>query len=126
MALGLGVLLLAACGRLQPIQNMKNQYVPHGLTQQQVGKAIRSGAANIGWGSKQVRPGLIEASIVVRGTYHADVDISYTANSFNVTYKSSKNLNYDKTTGAIHRNYNRWIANLVKHIQSSLSRYGKV
>jgi hypothetical protein len=47
------------------------------------------------------------------------VDIPYSAKSYSITYKSSSNLNYDGTT--IHSNYNGWVQNLHKAINTQLN-----
>jgi hypothetical protein len=49
------------------------------------------------------------------------VDIFYTATTYSIQYRSSINL--DESGGQIHKNYNGWISNLVKGIntQTALS-----
>jgi hypothetical protein len=38
--------------------------------------------------------------------------ITYDDDSFSIDYVSSSNMRYDAEDGTIHRNYNRWVANL--------------
>jgi hypothetical protein len=54
-------------------------------------------------------------------THTAVVDIFYTATTYSIQYRSSINL--DESGGQIHKNYNGWISNLVKGIntQTALS-----
>lgn len=49
-------------------------------------------------------------------TIIADIEILYNDESYNISYISSKNLDVDLEKMSIHRNYNRWIANLNKSI----------
>jgi len=114
--------MLAGCTS-QPIQNIENLSVPTliggaDLSLDQVGNAIITGSINRGWTPQTLSPGLIEARITVR-THVAVVEIPYTDTSFGIRYKDSSNLDY--RNGSIHRNYNRWVANLRIAIQQQLN-----
>jgi hypothetical protein len=112
------VLLLAACvSRLHPVMNFEASDVPAGLSQAKVQEVITSSARALKWKAKTVRPGLVVAKINVRG-HVAEVSIPYSNKNYSIFYKSSKNLDYNGHD--IHRNYNRWVANLNKKIQDRL------
>lgn len=52
-------------------------------------------------------------------SHMAQVDIRYTTTSYSITYRDSKDLNYDGSN--IHRNYNNWIRNLDQAIKQQLA-----
>lgn len=102
-----------------PIQNVKDAVVvaPAGktLTEDQVKVAIIRAGAGLGWQIAEEAPGKLVGTLVLR-THTAVVDIAYTATSYSITYRSSVNL--DASGGQIHKNYNGWISNLVKAINT--------
>lgn len=49
-------------------------------------------------------------------TIVADIEIIYNEETYEISYIDSKNLDVDLEKMSIHRNYNRWIANLNKTI----------
>lgn len=83
-----------------------------------VGKAIVRAGAALGWKMQVTNPGHILGTLNLR-THEAVVDVNYSQTSYSINYKDSKNLNYDGTN--IHKNYNGWIQNLDKGIQSQLN-----
>jgi len=111
---------LVAC-TLQPIHNVKGAAVetPGGrpASMADVEKAILRAGAALGWKMQPVRPGLINATLNLR-SHTAVVDVAYNTRTYDITYKDSKELNYDGTN--IHRNYNGWIQNLDKGIRAQL------
>ncbi len=118
-ALGLGALLLVACGAAQaqvppnnvidaPILSNKNP-----LTVEDVGKAMVRAGAGLGWKVVPAGPGAMTGTLVLR-THTAVVDIVYDTKTYSIKYKDSVNLKYDGTT--IHKAYNGWIQNLNKAI----------
>lgn len=46
------------------------------------------------------------------GVHSVTIDVSYDADSVSIKYADSENMMYDESAHEIHRNYNRWIANL--------------
>ncbi len=117
----LAVLLVALIGcRTNPVREVNNAPVlaTGQYTMKDVKNAIFRAGQSIGWGMKEVKPGLIIATIFVRN-HMAKVEISYSKKSFSIHYKDSAGLNYDGTN--IHRNYNNWIKNLEQRINSQLS-----
>lgn len=105
-----------------PIMNIDDHSVPHNqqgepLSLEQVQAGIMKGAIQKGWTPTVVEKGVVEASIQVR-THQAVVTIPFTQDEYDIVYKSSKNL--DQSGSRIHRNYNRWVANLSASIQEEL------
>ncbi|EDZ63437.1 protein containing Peptidase C14, caspase catalytic domain [Sulfurimonas gotlandica GD1] len=83
-----------------------------------VTKAIQAGAFQKGWTTRVVKPGEIEAEIVIKN-YMAKVKINYDTTNYSISYMDSKNLKYDGTK--VHRTYNSWVANLKKNIDARLA-----
>lgn len=102
-----------------PINNVKDAAVvaPAGktLSADQVRTAIIRAGAGLGWQITEEAPGKLVGTLTLR-THTAVVDIFYTATSYSIQYRSSVNL--DERGGQIHKNYNGWISNLVKGINT--------
>jgi hypothetical protein len=81
--------------------------------------AIKSALEGRGWVIKSESPGRIEAYVAPR-THRADILITYDDHSYAITYVSSSNLDYNEKRQSIHKNYNRWIANLQLDIRARL------
>lgn len=117
-----GVLLfVAACaGRVAPLYNVVQAPidVPRTVSMAELEKTIRVAAANRGWTVKRMGRGKIEARVAARD-HVAVVDISYSRQSYSITYKSSVNLKYDGTR--IHKNYNSWVQLLANDINARVS-----
>lgn len=106
----------------QPLQNVENMAIPEHSngnqpTLAQIEQAVVSAAAKRGWIPNAVKPGLVTAKIDVR-QHSAHVEIPYSRAAFSIHYKDSENLDYRR--GSIHRNYNRWVANLAQDIKREL------
>jgi hypothetical protein len=116
------VIMMAGCTS-QPVLNVSETHLPsldNGSrpTVDIVQNAILRACRERGWVPSVVQPGIIEARLNVR-SHQALVEISYTEDSYAITYKNSKNLDYDD--GSIHRNYNRWVINLSNTIQKEIA-----
>lgn len=102
-----------------PIQNVQNAAVvaPSGktLSADQVKAAIIRAGTGLGWQIAEEAPGKLVGTLMLR-SHTAVVGIAYTATSYSITYRSSVNLH--ESGGQIHKNYNGWIANLVKAINT--------
>jgi len=114
------IFVFAAC-TTAPIMNVDNAAVPmvsgKPLTKEQVRSAIiRSGVA-LGWQVKDEGPDKLVGTLVLR-THTAVVDIPYSATSYSIKYRSSIDLM--ESGGNIHKNYNGWIQNLHKGINTQL------
>ena len=112
---------LAAC-RTAPVHNVEEAAIVSGtgenLTTEQVKNAIVRAGASLGWDMKEVEKGHLVGTLFLR-SHMAQVDITYDADAYSIHYKDSSNLNYDGTN--IHSNYNGWIENLQRNIQSQLT-----
>lgn len=113
-------LSLVSC-RVAPIYNVSNAPITApkaDISLSDVEKAIMRAGASLGWQMRPTSPGLIVGTLVLR-THTAVVDIKYDTTSYSITYKDSKNLQYDGTN--IHSNYNGWIQRLDNSIKAQLS-----
>ena len=139
----LALFAVACTPNLVKMYNVHGEPVPHGLTQDQVRRAINIGAAVAGWTTKDVSPGTIAATYRIR-VHTVIVLISYTEQAYSIDYKTSYEMKVycteeDKeekrakkiTTGGgscpsveqpayIHENYNVWIEELNRGIRSAL------
>ena len=70
------------------------------------------------WTVQQITPNRVQAQITVRGQYHAEIDIPYSANHYRIQYRDSSGLDYKD--GKIHKNYIRWVRPLDKGILREL------
>jgi hypothetical protein len=99
-----------AVARTKPVYNIVDKPVVTGsgrsLTQEEVGQILAEAAEFKRWTVEMVEEGYLRAQIQVR-KHFAAIDIRYTATSYSITYRDSKQLKYDGKE--IHRNYNKWI-----------------
>jgi hypothetical protein len=113
--------LLGAC-RIAPtayqVQNASVSANIQNATKDDVKKAILRAGSSLGWKLVDNGPDAMIGTLLLR-THTAVVDIPYSATQYSITYKDSTNLNYDGTS--IHSNYNGWIQNLQKAINSQLN-----
>ena len=76
-------------------------------------QGINAGLISKGWViTNRDTKGKIEAQVIVRDKHKLVVDIIYTSKTFQITYKSSDNLNYSvgaEGGAVIHKNANRWL-----------------
>ncbi len=111
----MAVMLLAAC--TAPLINVENTWlsIPSSIdvTMQQVEKAIYRGAVDRGWSVRHLAPGRPEAEIQAK-IRKAVVQIIHDTKTFSITYKDSRNLEYNGTR--IKRKYNRWVRQLRQSI----------
>lgn len=106
----------------KPITNIQNELIPivettKAPTLEEIEKAILQASEALGWEGKTIEPGIIETTYTKRN-FDATIDITYTEKDFDINYKNSHNLKYND--GKIHKNYNRWIANLSKNIKEKI------
>ena len=95
--------------------------VPAGLNEQAVAKAITLGVAQRGWIVSKQEPGYMEATLNIR-SHMARVGITYDVKSIQIRYLDSSNLDYEveKDGRHIHRNYLKWVNNIVHDISVQL------
>ena len=113
-------LLIVGC-RSAPVYNVSAQSVAtskSNVSLDDVSAAIVRAGSALGWQMKVTKPGHILGTLHLR-THVAIVDVNYSTTSYSITYKDSTNLDYDGTN--IHSNYNGWIQNLQKGIQTQLN-----
>lgn len=120
-AVALILFCVAGCAP-QPIYNVNESMVtsPAGeaVTKEQVRAAIIRAGGALGWIIKDEGPDQLSGTLMLR-THTAVVDIPYSADKYSIVYRSSVNLN--EKGGKIHKNYNGWIQNLNKGINTQLS-----
>jgi hypothetical protein len=81
------------------------------LTMDEVRKEIVAAGVAAGWQMVATKPGEIVGTLNIR-SHQAVVSIPYTAKSYSILYKDSKNLKYDEAAQTIHENYAGWIQRL--------------
>ena len=112
------LVFLAGC-KSNPVYNVDNAPIDVSAkhSSKQIKKAIITAGSSLGWKMKEKKKGHIVGTLFLR-KFVAIVDVRYNNKSYSITYKDSKNLNYDGKN--IHKNYNGWIKNLDRRIQSHI------
>jgi hypothetical protein len=115
-----GAIAIAACTSV-PIMNVDSASVPavggKQPTKEEVRTAIVRAGSALGWQMKDESPDKMVGTLMLR-THTAVVEIPYSATTYSIKYRSS--LNLDEGGGNIHKNYNGWIQNLNKGINTQL------
>jgi len=115
-------LAVAGCATTQPINNVVDApfSYPQGksLSSTELQRAIVNAGTGLGWVMQPVAPGKLNGRLMLR-THLAEIDIEYSTRTYSIKYRDSQNL--DAHDGMIHRQYNAWIANLDKAIQSNVN-----
>ncbi len=122
IALFASVFALAGCGNADPVLNFANSPIVASTGKKNMNdikRGIILAGSRIGWQMQQVKPGSIVATLFRSGRM-AKVEINYTADTYNITYKDSSNLNYQG--GTIHGTYNKWVTKLHNNIRTTLSK----
>lgn len=116
----LGLFILTGCGVATVYNVQKSPIISEKkLAQNDMYKAIYAAGVTLGWNITKIEPGLALGELKLR-SHTARVNISYNEKDYSITYKNSINLNYDKEKGTIHSNYNGWIQNLEKGINTQI------
>lgn len=100
------------------------------LTMEDYKNAILRGGKNAflwgelqrGWDFEEEGPGHLVASVAVRDKHFVTVDVRFDTSSFSISYKSSRNMNYNAGRSEIHPKYNRWVQALQDAIQAEITR----
>ncbi len=118
LLLPVALLLMAATPLVDPAPIP----VPAGLDAKAVAMSIRLGGAQRGWLVTRQDPGAMELTLNIR-THMAKVGVKYDTQSIQLTYLESTNLDYEEKKGNryIHRNYPKWVNNLVNDITMQLA-----
>ncbi len=116
-------LLTAAGCTSKPILNTQHELAatPQ-VSEEKVKTVIIDALQKRNWTVQRLSPQLVQAEINVRNQFYAAIDIRYTRNSYAITYRDSRALNYKD--GQIHRNYNRWVSMLDRDIMAALRSAG--
>ena len=124
------ILLLASppaqAGKMQPIYTPEPFDIPAGKSAEEIKVGIRKALFSLDFKTKEIAPGHLEATHVKHSkdmVHMAVLTIKYDAKAVRITYKDSKDLNYDPAAGEIHGTYNRWVKNVEKRIRSNLGSY---
>jgi len=124
VATGLLAATPASAGRDAPIEDLIDIPVAtvsgNPVTLDVLARAIVSGCARRGWVCEVTSPGEIKGVLNIR-THRAEVRIPYDTAKYSILYVSSENLRYDAEEKTIHRNYNKWVANLRNDINSAIA-----
>lgn len=110
----------------KPIMNLEGKPVPvkvdgSAYSLNEVQTAITSACKLRKWTPVIETDSVVVCSIVVRGRHFAEVEIPFSTESYSILYRSSDNLDYNEKKQRIHRNYNNWVINLARAIDSTLS-----
>lgn len=121
IALFVSVFLVLSGCKSKPIYNIEEAPIISSVgnvSKTDVAKAIKRAGVTLGWVMKDKDESEIIGVLNLR-THMAKISIKYTTEFYSIKYLDSKELNYDGTN--IHSNYNGWIKNLDRGIQSQLS-----
>lgn len=111
-------LALGACTS-KPLLNVTDAPVTvSGKSADQVKSAIVRAGTQLGWQIVEVKPGMLMGTLKLR-EHVAVVDIPYSSSKYSILFKSGVNIG--EKDGQIHRNYNGWVQNLDRGIQSQLA-----
>ena len=112
---------MAGCTTV-PIMNVSDAVVAgaagQSVNNEQVRAAIVRAGVALGWQMKDEGPNLLVGTLQLR-THTAVVEIPYSTTQYSIKYRSSVGL--EEKGGAIHKNYNGWIQNLTKGINTQVS-----
>ncbi len=111
-----------SCRSLTPINNIENAPVLNltgkKYTTEQVKTAIIRAGITRGWVIQEIKPGLLQGDINVRGKHNVTVEIPYNQESYSIIFKKS---DLPQKSGKIHPKYNIWINNLNSDIRVQLT-----
>ncbi len=116
-------LLLSGCfGRIQPLYSVYSHPVPSSanfMSLSEIGDVIELSGINRKWLVEEQYPGLMRLTFRKK-THMAVVEVSFDQSQYSIKYVNSTDLFYNGTN--IHRNYNRWVANLERDIEMNLQK----
>ena len=116
-------LLTAAGCTSKPVLNTQHDLPANAqVSEEKMKTVIVNALQKREWTVQRLSPQRVQAEITVRNQYYAAIDITYTRNSYAITYRDSRDLGYKD--GKIHRNYNRWVSMLDRDILAALRTNG--
>ena len=107
----LSFLLLVGCAADSKVYNLSLHPIEKNQSMDDIAALIIAAGKRYHWVMTEKEKGVIIGRLKLR-KHRAVIKIEYTPNSYNLTYVDSKNLDYNKSSNTIHRNYNNWIRNL--------------
>jgi hypothetical protein len=113
--------LLTGC-RASPVLNIEQAPImtaTKGHSMEDISKAIIAAGQSLGWVMKKVDGANEIIGVLYIREHMAKVSIKYTNEFYSIKYLDSANLKYDGTN--IHKNYNGWVQNLNRSIQTHLN-----
>jgi hypothetical protein len=102
-----------------PIYNIDKHAISTQKTAEDVYKTIKTAGASLGWIIRKEKEGVATGKLLIR-KHMALIKITYNRDSYSIQYVDSENLDYNKKTNTIHKNYNGWIKNLERTIDVHL------
>ena len=92
------------------------------MTAEQVRQAFLAGIRDSKWSASVLPDGKLSATLNVRGKHTITVEIAYSPEKYSLRYKDSTNMHYAMCygQGIIHPNYNKWVSNLKRSIETKL------
>jgi hypothetical protein len=114
------MVLLTGC-RATPVRNIEEAAImtsAENVSAADISKAIVRAGSSLGWIMKPVKGENELIGVLNLRKHMAKVSVKFTNEFYSIKYLDSVNLNYDGTN--IHKNYNGWISNLDKAIQTQL------
>ncbi len=121
----LATVFMVGCASNSMVQNLDDShYFKNGTNMRKIARAIKTGASRKGWRTREVKRGLIVASINVRGKYFVAVNINYNRYGYKIRYRDSRNMKYNPADNTIHPKYNKWVKILEDNINYELSNIG--
>ncbi|SCA56660.1 conserved hypothetical protein [Candidatus Terasakiella magnetica] len=116
-------LILSGCfGRVQPVYSVFSHPVPSSaefMSLREISEVIELSAMNRKWLVEEQYPGLLKLTFRKK-THVAVIEVTFDQSSYSIKYLNSVDLLYNGSR--IHRNYNRWVANLEKDIEMNLQK----
>lgn len=115
------VIVLAGCGRTQPVYNVIDHPLPaaaENMSMEQIGDAIMASPKTPGWSIRKVSAGVLEGEYRKR-QHHATVVVKYNKKNYSIVYSGSRHLLADGTE--IHKAYNTWVKQLEDDIWQSVA-----
>ena len=118
----LPMLLLTMAFRQVPLADPAPISVPAGLSEVQVGKAIKAALLGRGWSITADQAGGIDSTLT-GNDYTAQIHVAYDTRTIKIAYAKSTNLKYEVKrdgTRLIHTNYMGWMKYLAGDIGRNL------
>ena len=115
------VLILGGC-KLAPVHNVENAAISatmKTLSADQISEAIVRAGSGLGWKMHPDVDAKEVIGVLTLRKHMAKVRVNYTDEFYSIKYVDSQNLKYDGEN--IHNNYNGWIQNLDRAIQTQLN-----